>query len=247
VTDRGVSEVLGFVLVFALITMTIGVVYASGFSGLYHAKQNEQLANMERAFDVFDDNVDDIVERGAPNRATEIKLAEGSLEFEDPVRVTIYAENAADPTENVTFAMTTEPIAFVRDDTAILLDQGGVVRAQPGGSAMVSDPRWIVDSKRALVPLVETHRTGQYSSLPGGRTVLVVASRQSQTMAGTFDPAGGVALNVSIETDHPGAWRQFLESKGFTITNDDSGLVSGEVTTEALYVPRTKIAVEFRH
>lgn len=246
-SDRGVSEVLGFVLVFALIVMTIGVVYASGFSGLYHAQQNEQLQNMERAFDVFDNNIDDISERGAPNRATEIKLAEGSLEFRDPVRVTVYAENSADSSENVTFSMTTEPIAFVRDDTAIVFDQGGVIRSQRAGSAMVAEPRWIVDSQRVLLPFVETHRTGEYQSLPGGRTVLVVASRQSRGMAGSFDPAAGVVVNVTIETDTPDAWNQYLRSEGFTITTDKAGLVAGEVTTGTLYVPRTKIDVEFRH
>lgn len=246
-SDRAISEVLGFVLVFALVTMTIGVVYTSGFSGLYHAQQSEQLENMERAFDVLDDNFEDIHHRGAPNRATEIKLADGELAFEDPVDVTIYAEDASDPSDNVTFAMVTEPIVFRYGDTGIIYDQDAVIRRQSGGSAMLSAPGWVVDADRAVIPFLETHRKGQYESMQGGQTILVVATSKSRGSVDSFDPPGDTTINVTIGSEHTGAWRQYLASEGFTITREQPDLVSAEITTDSLYVPQTEISVEFRY
>lgn len=247
-TDRGVSEVIGFVLVFSLITMTIGVVYATGFTGLQDAQRAEQLTNMERAFDVFGDNVEDVYRREAPSRATEIKLADGSLEFLDPVRVSVYAENTSEPTDNSTFSMTTQPIAYVDGDTRIVYTAGAVTRSQSDGSVMLSAPDWTVSSRQLLLPFVETYQTGSVESMSGGRTVLVSTRRQSHGMEGTFEPTGGDAfVNVTVETDQPTAWRRYLESEGFTITRDRPDLVSGTRTVGRLYVPEVRIGIEFNY
>ncbi|MFC7136780.1 hypothetical protein ACFQRB_10335 [Halobaculum litoreum] len=71
---RAQSDAIGFVLVFSLIVLTVGTVYAAGYPALQDLRSDEQLENMERAFEVLDDNVDDMAREGAPSRATEIKL-----------------------------------------------------------------------------------------------------------------------------------------------------------------------------
>ena len=77
--DRSQSDVLGFVFVFAIVVSTIGLVFATGFTGLQDARDFERVNNAERAFEVLRDNVGDMIYRGAPSRVTEIKLASASL------------------------------------------------------------------------------------------------------------------------------------------------------------------------
>jgi hypothetical protein len=135
VNNRGVSEALGFVLVFALIIGTISVVYATGIAGLHDAQQAEKLNNVERAFDVLADNVNDIHRSGAPSRATEVKLAGGSIGTGDPVTFKIRAENSSDPLDNRTYVRSIEPIVYREPNgPAILHVQGAVIRPQSGAA-----------------------------------------------------------------------------------------------------------------
>ncbi|MDZ7702032.1 MAG: hypothetical protein U5J98_08165 [Halobacteriales archaeon] len=85
--SRAQTETLGFVLVFALITASIGLVYATGFTGLDNAREFEQTNNAERAFEVFADNIEDIVEWNAPSRSTEIRLADATLTIAEPIEI----------------------------------------------------------------------------------------------------------------------------------------------------------------
>lgn len=248
--DRAVSEILGFVLVFSLITLTIGVVYATSFTGLHNAQQAESLENVERAFDVLADNFDDLYRREATSRATEMKLSDGRLQFGEPVEFEIYAENGSDPGHNATFSMTTEPIAYVDGDTEIVYVSGAVIRRQSGGSAMLSDPGWIVGPDQLLLPFIETYQDGPTAGISGGQTVLIAARRQAHGLEGTFDPTapGGpdVFVNVTIRTEHTDAWREYMSSQGFTITAETSGSISGTKSVEDLYVPEVRVPVEIR-
>ena len=76
---RAVSEIIGFVLVFSLILGTITIVYVGGLSGLDDARNAERVNNAERAFDVMANNFQQMGRGDAPNRATEIKLADAQL------------------------------------------------------------------------------------------------------------------------------------------------------------------------
>ena len=84
---RGVSEIVGFILVFSLVLGTITLVYASGLSGLDDTRDAERITNAERAFDVLANNFQQMGRGEAPNRATEIKLAEAQLSVRDALGV----------------------------------------------------------------------------------------------------------------------------------------------------------------
>jgi len=55
---RAVSDVVGYVLVFSLVSLTVGVVSVAGVGALQDARDVEQANNAERAFDVLGDNVE---------------------------------------------------------------------------------------------------------------------------------------------------------------------------------------------
>ncbi|TKX76356.1 hypothetical protein EXE53_32325, partial [Halorubrum sp. SD626R] len=82
--DRGVSNVVGYVLVFSLVTVTIGTVFTVGLAGVEDRQEAARLANVERAFEVLDDNVRDIQRYDDPSRSTEIRMNGGRLAVADP-------------------------------------------------------------------------------------------------------------------------------------------------------------------
>lgn len=212
---RAVSDVLGYVLVFSLIVVSVGSVTVFGFQGLQDARDFEQVNNAERAFDIFADNMDDVARHGAPSRATEIKLADAELRFGDPVTVNVSAVNTATPSDGFTREYETRPIVYdANTGTEIAYESGAVVRSQSGGSVMVRDPDLVLSQELVVVPLAVTRvdADGTGTSLSGSTTALiradhavsrVVASRTS----GTYDT---VYLNVT--SAHPKAWQRHLDA-----------------------------------
>lgn len=246
--DRGVSDLIGFVFVFALVTASVAVVYTSGISGLRDARQAEQVTNVERAFDVLDDNLDDINRRDAPSRATEISLLNGKLDYGRPVSVTVEVENTMNESDNRTYATTFQPLRYstTAADDRILYVGGAVVRSDGQSSVMVSEPDFTRDADRAVLPLVSTfRRPGTRSSLGGSTTVLVVAFRQSSSAGDPFFTNATADANVTVTVDSPraDAWKRYFERNGYTPADDDpsDGSVTYYFTTDRVYVPQTQI------
>lgn len=244
-SDRGVSEVLGFVLVFALVTGTIGVVYGTGIVGLHDAQHAEKVNNVERAFDVLADNLEAIYRTGVSSRATEVKLPGGSLGTEESMQIEVYAEEDGNPYNNITYTVNPRPIVYEDDrETKLLYVSGAVIRSSGnGGAVMISQPGWVIDSNRSAIPLVRTHSDG--SGIGGEGTVLVVAQKRSRTLQELLDVSSGVRVNVTVTSPRTDTWKRFLEDEGLAIVAESEDSVSGEFETDSIYVTRTRVDVSF--
>ncbi|MFC4449801.1 DUF7289 family protein [Halorussus aquaticus] len=233
---RGVSETIGFVFVFALVTASIGVVYTTGIGGLEDAREDEQLTNTVRAFDVLADNVADVTHEGAPSRATELKLSGATLGFGDPVRVEVQA-NDTDSDANLTVGRTARPLVYDAPSGEVVYSMGATFRVDGGNAAMRTEPGLVVDDRRSVVPLVVTYPKSDSGGVGGSSTVLLVAYRQSVGVAGQLDTgsdaADEVRVNVTVESSRAAAWGRYFESMGMTPPDSNpaaADAADGEVT-----------------
>lgn len=247
-TDRGVSEALGFVLVFALVVSTIGIVYATGLGGLQQAKSVEKVQNVERAFDVLADNLEDLHRSDATSRATEIRLAGGSLSTGETVFIEVEAVEVGNQANNATFLASVSPITYLDGDgVALHYVSGALVREEAGGSVMLDRPGWVVSTERSVLPLVSTYSGG--GSVAGSSTVLIVADRQSRSLNGPIEGTAGGAMrvNVTVTSDRAGTWGDYLEDQSMSPVDDDpaDGNVTYQFETESLYAPKTSVRVDF--
>ncbi|MEA5386913.1 hypothetical protein VB779_07480 [Haloarculaceae archaeon H-GB11] len=94
-SERAVSEVVGFALVFSMIVAMVAIVTLGGMGQLQSARDFEQANNAERAFEVLADNLADVHQRGAPSRATEIDLEHAQLFVGDPVTINVSGEDTS--------------------------------------------------------------------------------------------------------------------------------------------------------
>ena len=238
-TGRAQSDVLGFVFVFAIVVATIGLVFTAGFSGLQDARDVERVNNAERAFEVFQNNVEDMIDRGAPSRATEIKLAGASLGFGEPVTL-----NVSEAGGSFNTSQEIEPIVYDADTgTRIVYAGGAILRAQAGGEIITHPPEFVLSADRTVVPIVKT-RAEESGGIGGDTTVLVrtdVAQR-NVLYANEGDP---VTLWMNLTTPRAEAWHDYLDA------DDDvacepvaSGTVACRVTTRRAYVTRITIDAE---
>lgn len=247
--NRAQTETLGFIFVFSLIVMTIGAVYAVGFPAMQDARDAEQTSNMERAFEVLDDNFDDIVYHGAPSRATEIKLSGGQLSVTDTTTIDIYAEKNGSPNQNTSFSASTRPIVYSTEETEFALAFGAIIRSDRGNAVIRSRPNWIVDDERTVIPFLLTTQGDGQTSIGGSGTMLVVGRGRPPGMAGSFGTNDSTAVNVTItvSSERADAWGRYMENQGMNSVDPDpsDGNVSYRFQTDSITLPKRVIDVEF--
>ncbi|GAB6862347.1 hypothetical protein ACFR97_07315 [Haloplanus litoreus] len=252
-TDRGVSDVLSFVLVFSLITASVGLVSVVGLESLQTARDAERIDNGERAFEVFADNQRDIVHGGAPSRATEIKLAETTLTLTT-------ASDAELELANGTSAGTAEsrPLTFGRTGdsneltSGVVYEMGAVIRVDRDGAVMRRRPPFQFDENRTVIHYVTLEsRTGNPQRRAGSTTVLVRGVRGTTAVLAHEEPTGNVTFTVDTEPRRAEAWKRYLDDELADMTPGatacDPPAANGTVTctfrTDDLRVARTTIRV----
>ncbi|WP_188876718.1 DUF7289 family protein [Halarchaeum grantii] len=237
--ERGVSDVVGFVLVFGLIIGTVGAVYTTGLSGLQDARDAERLSNAEVAFDVLDSNADDVLHRGAPARATEIKLSDARIGPGDPVTVNVSAGPNASVSREIT------PIVYSADDTDIVYVQGAVIRSQRSGGVMLR-PSGIRTGERALFPIVDTYFP--VGTTVGGQTRALVRFRvptPSDRAVRTLTTATNDTVTVTVQTSRTDPWRRHLDA--YDNTTCDGDAANDTVTCEFSGVETAVVPVTTVH
>lgn len=253
--DRGVSNVVGYVLVFSLITVTIGAVFAVGIAGVEDRREAERVANVERAFDVLDDNLRDVQRYGDPNRATEVRLAGGTLSVSEETRFVLADTNETGDVETGTLSEWTSRAVTYRDGgTTIAYEAGALVRGDGDGdgSVMLSEPRFVAADGRTTVPIVALVRGDGDERVAGDGTVQITAVADSNADSETrrFDAASGETLYLWVETDHPDAWARYFDRvDGFedaTPADADGAAVAELTHDDVVYVRETVRLVGLR-
>lgn len=264
--ERAVSEVVGFVLVFALIVTTVGVVYVSGFSGLENARDAERVNNAERAFDVLADNIADLYRGESPNRATELNLAESNLRFGEPTnfRVTITNSKLGSPT----YSDNLDPIVYTAQgrSTEIVYENGAVIRDDQSGAIMQKRPPFVFTStgskEVAILPLIQTRSYGGASVAGSGtvliRTELALSEVMNNDHVEVADetgitPSTHYEVEFVLETTPNRAvvWERYLENELESELGESNPCSVGDDTVtcsfdvDKLYVTATRIDATF--
>lgn len=248
-TDRGQAELVGYVLVFSAIVLTVGLVTISGQAGLVDLRDSQRTASVETGFSVLADNVDDIVQRGVPSRATELGLAGGSLSLGDPVTVTVTHDSAGD-----IFERSLRPVVYdAPSGTTLVYTTGAVViSGNEGGSVMLREPQLLLGPSRTIVPLVNTSLDRQpgrnvSEGVQGDTRVLVRTERIPPTSTASTDRDGD--LTITVNSPRASAWRTYLEREIDPDTEncpgEDPTSVSCTYTTERTTVILTRVGLTF--
>ena len=242
--DRGQSELVGFLLVFSVVVLTIALVGVTGFVGLEDAKDYQRSTNAEQAFTGFADSVDDVVRAGAPSRSTEIQIADGRLSLgtaETRIRIETPDENST------TVNVTTEPVGYESGTgTTITYRSGGLVRRDGDAAVMIREPDFVLSDERVVLPVVQTTQSG--GGPVGGTSAVDVRTVHAGTDVLVRDrPVSSITLNMT--TPNAEAWeRYFRAAADGPVTNVERDGDSVEVTLkpERATVTVHRVDVSFR-
>lgn len=221
--DRGVSEVVAFILTFSIITTMVGVLYTAGFASLDQLQTGNQMTNAEGVFLAMSDSFGELQEGQAPKRA-------GALDLDVGASLTIRNDSVVDvgvngPSLSWERELVLRSLDYELDGRAVTYETGAVFRTDQGESAMIGDPPEIFcspDQRVAVVSIVSLRAPGSGSVASGTTTVTGV--QQSSTLLYPDDRTPADIDNVTIDVTSPNerAWNRHLEqSSGWSDPDGD--------------------------
>lgn len=246
------SDVIGFVLIFSLITTTIGLVYVTGFDGIQNAREVEERRNVERAFDILADNINDVVEGKAPARGTEIKVGDSKLSLGDQVKFTVnVTNNSGDVTGT---EISASPIVYeTPSGQQVLYMNGALIRGNVGGSSFISEPDFRVEHDSFIAPLIETRPAAGSSTGVSGGISLIRSRGTSESVIAYNDltPQDDPPYSVTITVESPrtNLWSRYCDQNPDMSVDSVSGgtsvTCSLDNTVSTVYIQYKRVLVQF--
>ena len=218
--DRGVSEIVGFVIVFGIIIGSVGILSVVGFQSMDDYQQGEQMQNAERAFDALADNFNDIQRNdGIQTRASEINLREGTISVEDGTELTIAVDGSTIWSDHL------GSFTYEKGDTTIAYEGGGVFRGQGDGSIEVKEPMLKCGDNAAIVSLVNIEGDPPRLQSTDGREI---EASKVETEVWTGDEVDVVIEDSDL---YENGWERVLDRKFDGGNCDDVDRVTVRITT----------------
>jgi hypothetical protein len=163
--NEGVSEAIGFIIIFGLVLTGIALITLYGYPMLLQQQSNADVRNMEQTMVVLQNDMKALCFKNVPYKETALQVSGGSLAMVNATgtvqNFNISVQGNTTATGNISIAKLSPfspgMLVYTSDgqDATITLENGAVIRAQTGGSAMIAEPRWYTDAdtngKKTLV------------------------------------------------------------------------------------------------
>jgi len=235
--DRGVSELIGYVLAFSIVVASVGAVYAGGLGAAMEFQQDERETNAERAFVALAESLNDLQRGDAPARNGEIRLAEGTLSVADGPNVSIAVNRSGGSLE--IYEGEVGALTYAVGETQVAYVAGGVVREDNGAGSIAASPPFACTDERAVVSLV-TITAGDANTRAGQGSVLIEAQRRATRVLYPSTSNTSVdAVTVSID-ENSDAWTRHLSEEGWTAAGNTL-----TCETDRVVVRRTTVRIDF--
>jgi len=149
--ERGVSEAIGFMLIFTIVIAGIGLVTLYGYPMLLQQQVGADVNIMEKNMIVLQNDIKSLAYKTVPYKETSLKIGGGSLTvYNSSYTPASSSISISDSTTTYVNLFTPGELRYesVNAQADISLQNGAVVtrpRSKPG-SAMLAEPRWFYDA-----------------------------------------------------------------------------------------------------
>jgi hypothetical protein len=162
--DGGVSESIGFLLIFTIVIAGIGLVTMYGYPLLLQQQVGADIKIMEKNMIVLQNDIKSLAYKTVPYKETSLKIGGGSLTVYNssytPSTFTLDITNPSETTHYLPTPFQSGELSYesISAQTDISLQNGDVVmraRIDPG-SVMLAEPRWFydTDTKTMVINLI---------------------------------------------------------------------------------------------
>ncbi|WP_415381137.1 hypothetical protein [Halosimplex sp. TS25] len=214
---RGVSNVLGIVLLFAVVIAGTALVVSIGAAALDDTSNGLDVSRAEKTLTQFDSRSAMVALGGTSHQGVSLSAASGAAYRVDDaagwMNVTIYNQTA-DETETLT-NVTLGAVRYENGDHDIAYQGGGVWKGTEAGTVMLSPPEFHFRSATLTLPIITVDGT---STLGSGVTVSKADQTRVRYPNATDDadftnPLDMGYVNVTVHSDYYEAWGRFFAQR----------------------------------
>jgi hypothetical protein len=237
--DSGVSEAIGYIIIFGLVMTGIGLITLYGYPVLMQQESSANIRNMEQTMIVLQNDLKSLTYKLVPYKETTLRVSGGTLTLLDSNSPLITQWFRVSGPGFAPADLLPGELRFTseKDNTVIALENGAVIERQAGsaGSFMLAEPRWYVDvdpisGSRSLIVNYVRFVPVAATKVLSETAVGTVRTRHSGTMfygPATYDPPGQtitITYSPNPDSDYSLAWRNFFtDANGLAMTETAPG------------------------
>lgn len=222
--NEGVSESIGFILIFGLVLTGIALITLYGYPMLMQQESNADVRNMEQTMVVLQNDMKALCFKNVPYKETALQVSGGSLAAVNATSTgqtfNISVQNNDTATKRIHNAglspFSPGMLVYTSDgqDATIALENGAVIRAQTGGSTMIAEPRWYTDNasgqKTLVINLVALNTTTPMARTGMGEVRLQLVQTDPPHIENLSDQPVNISYTKDPARNFSKAWENYL-------------------------------------
>jgi hypothetical protein len=211
--EEAVSEVIGFIYIFAIVILSMSIVFVIGYPMLQSSMDESIFESTQQSFIVLQSNMKMVGFDQVPVKSMKIQLNGAMLSVVQNSNLTIYADG--ETLEDVSGPI--GEIEYQKNNKALTFENGGVWKKYPDGNIMVSIPRIYTGNEYGAnftsIGIVSVYG----DSSTGGQGIAVLNMKHNESSI--YKNSSQVNVTLKINSSYADAWRKYLEDIGFNIDN----------------------------
>ncbi len=252
-SNRALSNVIGFVLAFAVIITAVGFVSVFGIGILEDVQQAEQDDNAELALSVLANNFDALESGEGPRRSSELDLSDGSLYVRNESRmiVTVDHSGTASPAVYDIYPGSIEFDTGSGSSERIVYENGAILRGNTrasGVAAVQNEPRLVCREETAILSFVRLNESVNVGY--GSGTVQISGYRENTrvlyptNLTGAKNATSASGVTIEFNTVFDRGWVDYLVTEGDAWDSAGTRTVECDVGSDGrVYVRETVLTV----
>lgn len=221
--ELAVSETVGFIIIFGIVMAGIGLVSLYGYPALMNQQSEANIRNMEKNLIILQSDVNTLAYKSVPYKEVAMQVSGGVLSIIKPsisIPFNIAIINGS-INDNIVFSSGEVQFKSDSDDVSILLQNGAVVKWQSGGSVMLSDPRWFIDTgtdgtKTMVITLIQVDSANSLAN--SGISNVQLSAEPLRMFAGNTEyfieypkATDKYTIKITPPIDYPKAWTNYFD------------------------------------
>lgn len=235
--NAAVSETLGYILLFAIVTLSMGVIYLIGYPILETNMEANIFESAEQSFMVLKSNLDRVAFDQTPVKVLKMKLQGSSISVSNQSTITIsYSGNPPLPIE-------TGEIVFRKGDKTLTYEMGGLFKAYPPDAevAVSKPPIYVTTNDNVDITTIGVVDLNG-NDHAAGKGIATLTLRHGSSILKRSSSSTNVTLNIN--SSYAPKWEEYLEEVGFTIGNASDSTVSAYKNNTMLVVSIHEVDVD---
>ena len=224
--EKGVSEVVGNLLILLIIGITVSAMLSYGYPMIMAGQENVKLRNVVSSLVFTKEKMDVVASDAAPCTTVKFPPSGGGISVSNGYEVFVYRNGTLlsyvpdNPKE----------LLYTSGNRRLAIELGGVWKKEGDSSSLIYPPLITCYKSTLAIDVYELNGSGS----AGGYGIATVLMKYDGMDVHCYNSSD---VRVVIVSDFSSAWAKYLKSQGFSVS------VSGKTVTAEIKVSSFTIAV----